>query len=285
MITVYACAKINLTLEVTGRRGDGYHEIATVLQEVDLKDTLTFKAHRGLMLDCDILDLEPSQNLAFKAAELLRKEAGSRKGAAIRIKKRIPPAAGLGGGSSDGVATLKALNELWGLKLPASRLLELASKLGSDTAFFVHGGTALGEGRGEAITPLPPLPKSWVVLFRPPVAVPQDKTKSLYAALRPSHFSNGQHTRRAIEMLNRQEDVSSLPLFNVFEQVADTVYTGLSRWRQHLIELGAANVHLAGSGPTLFTISRDKAELDRVYRSLAAEGLEAYLVRTMVRHE
>jgi len=285
MITVYACAKINLTLEVTGRRGDGYHEIATVLQEVDLKDTLTFKAHRGLTLDCDIPDLEPSQNLAFKAAELLREEAGSRKGAAIHISKRIPPAAGLGGGSSDGVATLKALNELWGLKLPASRLLELASKLGSDTAFFVHGGTALGEGRGDAITPLPPLPKSWVVLFRPPVAVPQDKTKSLYAALRPSHFSNGQNTRRAIEMLNRQEDVSSLPLFNVFEQVAEDVYVGLGRWRQRFLDMGAGNVHLAGSGPTLFTISRDKAKLDRVYRSLVAEGLEAYLVQTVARHE
>jgi len=285
MITVYACAKINLTLEVTGRRGDGYHEVATVLQEIDLRDTLTFRAHRGLILDCHIPDLEPSQNLAFRAAELLRKEAGSRKGAAIRIKKGIPPAAGLGGGSSDGVATLKALNELWGLKLPASRLLELASKLGSDTAFFVRGGTALGEGRGEAITPLPPLPKSWVVLFKPPIAVPQDKTKSLYAALRPSHFSKGQHTKKAIEMLDRGGGTSDLPLFNVFEQVAEDVYVGLGRWRQCFIELGAANIHLAGSGPTLFTISRDKAELDRLYRALAAEGLEAYLVRTVVRHE
>jgi len=285
MITVYACAKINLTLEVTGRRGDGYHEIATVLQEIDLKDTLTFEAHRGLILDCDIPDLNSSQNLAFRAAELLRKEAGSRKGAAIRIKKRVPPAAGLGGGSSDGVATLKALNELWGLKLPATRLLELASKLGSDTAFFVHGGTALGEGRGDAITPLPPLPKSWVVLFKPPVAVPQDKTKSLYAALRPSHFSNGQHTRRAIEMLDRQEDVSSLPLFNVFEQVAEAVYTGLGRWRQRFLELGAANIHLAGSGPTLFSIGGNRAQAERLYRALVAEGLETYLVQTVVRHE
>jgi 4-diphosphocytidyl-2-C-methyl-D-erythritol kinase len=285
MITVYACAKINLTLEVTGRRGDGYHEIATVLQEIDLKDTLTFEAHRGLILDCDIPDLNSSQNLAFRAAELLRKEAGSRKGAAIRIKKRVPPAAGLGGGSSDGVATLKALNELWGLKLPATRLLELASKLGSDTAFFVHGGTALGEGRGDAITPLPPLPKSWVVLFKPPVAVPQDKTKSLYAALRPSHFSNGQHTRRAIEMLDRQEDVSSLPLFNVFEQVAEAVYTGLGRWRQRFLELGAANIHLAGSGPTLFSIGGNRAQAERLERALVAEGLETYLVQTVVRHE
>lgn len=285
MITVYACAKINLTLEVTGRRGDGYHEIATVLQEVDLKDTLSFKAHRGLMLDCDIPDLNSSQNLALKAAELLREEAGSRKGAAIHISKRIPPAAGLGGGSSDAVATLKALNELWGLKLPATRLLELASKLGSDTAFFVHGGTALGEGRGDMITPLPPLPKSWVVLFKPPVAVPQDKTKSLYAALRPSHFSNGQHMRKAIEMLDRQGDVSTLPLFNVFEQVAEDVYVGLGRWRRRFLELGAANIHLAGSGPTLFSLSSNRAQAERLYRSLVAEGLEAYLVRTVMRHE
>jgi 4-diphosphocytidyl-2-C-methyl-D-erythritol kinase len=285
MITVYACAKINLTLEVTGRRSDGYHEVVTIFQEVDLKDTLTFKARRGLTLDCHIPDLKPSQNLAFKAAELLRKEAGSRKGAALRIEKRIPPAAGLGGGSSDGVATLKALNELWGLKLPVSRLLELASKLGSDTAFFVHGGTALGEGRGDVITPLPPLPKSWVVLFKPPVDVPQDKTKSLYAALRPSHFSKGQHTKKAIEMLDRQEDVSILPLFNVFEQVAEDVYVGLGRWRQRFLELGAANIHLAGSGPTMFSLSGNRAQAERLYRALVAEGLEAYLVQTVARYE
>jgi 4-diphosphocytidyl-2-C-methyl-D-erythritol kinase len=129
------------------------------------------------------------------------------------------------------------------------------------------------------------LPKSRVVLFKPPVAVPQDKTKSLYAALRPSHFSKGQHTRKAIEMLDRQEDVSALPLFNVFEQVADIVYAGLGRWRQHFVELGAANVHLAGSGPTMFSLSGNRAQAERLYRSLVAEGLEAYIVQTVVRHE
>jgi 4-diphosphocytidyl-2-C-methyl-D-erythritol kinase len=285
MITVHACAKINLTLEVLGRRSDGYHEVATVLQEIDLRDTITVKSYRGLTLDCDVLDLHPSQNLAYKAARLLQKEAGTQEGAAIRVVKRIPPAAGLGGGSSDGVATLKALSELWGLNLSTGKLLRLASRLGSDTAFFVHGGTALAEGRGEAITPVSPLPKSWVLLFRPPLAVPQDKTRSLYAALRPAHFSGGQHTKKLVEMLDRGSGTLGLPLFNVFERVVEDVYAGLGRWQQRFIQLGASSVHLAGSGPTLFTISTDKARLDRVYRSLVEEGLEAYLVPTVAKHE
>lgn len=129
------------------------------------------------------------------------------------------------------------------------------------------------------------MPRSWVVLFKPPVAVPQDKTKSLYAALRPSHFSQGQHTKKMIEMLDRQEDISILPLFNVFEQVAEDVYVGLGRWRQRFIDLGAADVHLAGSGPTLFSISGNRAQAERLYRALVAEGLETYLVQTVVRHE
>ncbi len=281
MLTLSAYAKINLTLEVLGRRADGYHEVSTVLQEIDLKDTLSFKEHRGISLDCDPPDL--AQNLALDAARLLQEVASSQKGAAISIKRGIPVAAGLGGGASDAAATLRALNELWGLGLSLDQLLRLASRLSSDAAFFFYGGTALGEGRGERVTPLPPFPPSWVVLFRPPVAVPPRKTESLYASLDPSHFSEGQFTRRMVALLHQGGEPPPSSFCNTFEKVAFTAYAGMEGHWQRFYALGADNVHLVGAGPTLFTMVRDKAQGEGICRSLRREGLEAYLVQTMAR--
>ena len=315
MLTVSAYAKINLTLEVLSRRVDGYHEVATVLQEIDLKDTLSFKSftkHHGITLDCRHPELEFSQpteklkknavpakpaeekratpkkykkssNLVLEAAKLLQEVAGSRQGAAISIKKGIPIAAGLGGGASDAAVTLRALNELWGLGLSLDQLLRLASSLGSDTAFFLYGGTALGEGRGERVSPLPPFPPSWVVLLSPPVAVPSSKTERLYASLDPRHFSEGQFTRRMVALLHQGGEPPPSSFYNTFERIAFTAYAGLEGYWHRFYALGADSVHLAGSGPTLFTIVQAKAQGEELYRSLRREGLEAYLVQTMAR--
>lgn len=281
MLTVSAYAKINLTLEVLGRRSDGYHEVATVLQEIALKDTLSFEEHCGISLDCDYPSLKSPQNLALKAARLLQEAARSRKGVLISIKKGIPIAAGLGGASSDAAATLRALNELWELGFSLDQLLLLASRVSSDTAFFLCGGTALGEGRGERITPLPPLPTSWVVLFRPPIDVLPGKTESLYASLNPSHFTDGQCTKRMVELLRQRGEISPSFFFNAFERVAFTAFQRLEGYWQRFLALGADNIHLAGSGPTLFTMVSDKPHGEGLYCSLKREGLEAYLVQTI----
>ena len=283
MLTVFAYAKINLTLEVLGRRTDGYHEVATVLQEINLKDTLSFEEHHGIRFDSDYPGLGSPQNLALKAARLLQEAAGSSKGASIFIKKGIPVAAGLGGGASDAVATLRALNELWELGFSHHQLMELASRLGSDTTFFLSGGTALGEGRGERITTLPALSTSWVVLLSPPVGVAPSKTESLYASLGPSQFTEGRFTKRVVDLLQRGEELPPSCFFNAFERVAFTVFIGLEEYWQRFSALGADNIHLAGSGPTLFTMVRDKAQGMELCRSLRKEGLEAYLVQTMAR--
>jgi len=283
MLTVFAYAKINLTLEVLGRRADGYHEVATVLQEIDLKDSLCFERHRRISLDCNHPSLKSSQNLALQAARLLQDAAGSKNGASIFIKKGIPVAAGLGGGASDAVATLRTLNELWELGFSRHQLGELASRLGSDTAFFLYGGTALGEGRGEWITPLPPFPASWLVLLRPPIDVPPGKTGRLYASINPSHFTEGRFTKEVVDLLHRGEELSPTSFFNAFERVAFTVFAGLEEYWQRFSALGADNIHLAGSGPTLFTLVRGKSQGEELYRSLREEGLEAYLVQTMAR--
>lgn len=281
MLTLFACAKINLTLEVLGRRADGYHEVMTVLQAIDLKDTLSFEQQPEIILECDDPGLRSADNLALKAARLLQQEVGSRKGALISIKKGIPVAAGLGGSASDAAATLRALNELWGLGLSLSELLPLASRVGSDAPFFLHGGTALAQGRGEKVTPLPPFPPSWVVLLKPPVDVPFNKTGRLYASLNPSHYTQGQFSRRMVDLLHQGGEIPSSSLFNVFAGVASAAFAGLEQYRQRFLALGAEDVHLAGSGPSLFTLTRDKSHGEELCRSLSGEGLEVYLVQTV----
>ncbi len=276
MLTVSACAKVNLVLEVLGKRSDGYHEVATVLQEIDLEDVLTFEEHPQMRLDT-------ADDLVLKAAKLLEEVAMCGKGASISITKGIPVAAGLSGSSSDAAAALRGLNDLWGLGFSLSQLASVASMVSSDTAFFLHGGTALGEGRGERVTPLPSLSPFWVVLLRPAVALPPKKTRTLYASLDPSHFTDGERARRMADLLRERGHGADVSLFNAFEQVACTAFPGLeSSWRRFR-ELGADTVHLAGSGPTLFTLVSDESRGAELYHSLEREGFEAYLVRTKAR--
>src|ERR671924_216147 len=156
MLTIKAPAKVNWFLEVLHRRPDGYHEIETVMQAVDLFDEITVDDQPGrLELICDI-DLGPIQkNLVFRAASLLQRTHAPGRGALIQLKKHIPHGAGLGGGSSDAANTLVALNRLWNLDLHKSALAKLAGEIGSDCAFFIEGGTAFCTGRGENVQPMP----------------------------------------------------------------------------------------------------------------------------------
>ncbi len=283
MLTLFAYAKINLTLEVLGRRADGYHELMTVFQTIDLKDSLSFVEQPGMSLECDHPALNSPHNLALKAAVLLQEATGCSKGALISIKKGIPLAAGLGGGASDAAVTLRALDQLWQPGLSRERLLQLASRVSSDAAFFLYGGTALGEGRGEMVTPLPPFPQSWVVLLKPPIEVPDSKTQRLYASLNPSHFASGQFSKSMVDVLHRGGEIPSSALFNIFERVAFDAFPGLEKYWQRFLDLGADDVHLAGSGPALFTLTRDRSQGEELYRSLSTEGLEVYLVQTVAK--
>ena len=195
MIVLEAHAKLNLTLEVLGRRDDGYHETASIMQTLGLSDTVTLEPSEGLELSCSCAELEGAHNLALKAARLLRKESGTSLGAAITIEKRIPVAAGLGGGSADAAATLVGLNRMWKLGLSSDDLRCLASRLGSDVPFLVEGGTAIGLGRGERIRPLPAPDLPWFVLAFPKSNLP-DKTASMYRALTPDRFTRGALTHK-----------------------------------------------------------------------------------------
>jgi 4-diphosphocytidyl-2-C-methyl-D-erythritol kinase len=281
MLTFSAPAKINLILEVLGRRGDGFHEIRSLLQTISLGDTLSFELAEGIHLRCSDLRLESPDNLAFQAASLLREVTGCRQGARIEIDKVIPVTSGLGGGSSDAATTLKGLNGLWETGLSLPELLQLASRLSSDASFFLYGGTALAEGKGERVSPLAPWPKNWLVLLIPPLPEPPRKTAGLYASLHFAHFTQGELADRTREMLSRGEGVDPSLLFNVFEKVAFDYFPGLDGYWRGFLEAGAESVHLAGSGPALFTLVKEEAEAKRLYRRLQQQGLESYLSSTL----
>jgi 4-diphosphocytidyl-2-C-methyl-D-erythritol kinase len=276
-----AYAKINLTLEVLGKREDGYHEIASVMQAIDLCDILSFQPREHIYLACNIPQLVSPNNLVFKAAKLLQEFTGSSCGAAISLEKAIPLASGLGGGSSDAAATLQALNEIWGLSLAPESLKRIAANLGSDISFFLSGGmTALVEGRGEKVTRLPPLPKTWVILIRPPIEI-ANKTQKMYASLDPSHFTQGESTQKVVEIIERGERIAPPFCYNVFDEVAFSFFPGLDEYRLRFLAAGASQVHLTGTGPSLFTLAEERDQGEEICRCLGKERIEAYLTETL----
>ena len=279
MLTVLAPAKLNLTLEVLAERPDGYHEIRSVFQTINLCDSLCFQLSQKVTITSDTPDWAPEKSLVTKAVSLLQETARCVEGATIEVSKGIPLVSGLGGDSSDAAATLRGLNKLWKLELSVEKLLELATQLGSDVAFFLYGGTALVEGRGEVVTPLPPLPHWWVILVVPDAPRLPEKTRQLYASLEASHYTDGQITQRLVDELREGREPSIL--FNTFENVALTRFSKLKVYRDHMVKIGAPTVHLAGSGPILFTLIKDKSQAEDLYTHCQQQNMKTYLVETL----
>ena len=278
-ISVKAPAKINLTLEVLRKRPDGYHEVATILQTIDLWDHITFAEAAGISLECNLKRLEVPDNLAVQAAHLLAPETGSKRGVAIHLEKHIPEAAGLGGGSSDAAATLLALNHLWGRNLSHEKLAQLAAKLGSDVPFFLTGGTALATGRGEQVQSLPPLRQTWLVLLTPSIELPH-KTATLYGLLQPHDWADGSVTQRAADALRRGERIASHQMVDTFERVAHLAFPGLERIAQTMRDV-CGDAHLVGAGPSLFSIVPDQVRGEQAVKALKARGMQAWCVTTV----
>jgi 4-diphosphocytidyl-2-C-methyl-D-erythritol kinase len=281
LITLKAPAKINLTLEVIGKRPDGYHEIRSVFQSIDLFDTLHFTGAGDISFRCDLPGWSAVKSLVSKAAKLLLDSTGYKRGAEIKLEKRIPVLSGLGGDSSDAAAVFKGLNELWGLRLSRDKLLTLAAQLGSDVPFFISGGTVLASGRGDIVEPLPSPAGLFLVLVVPDIRVEPGKTGRMYAALKPSHFTDGSMTQKLKETLVKKEKPNSSQLFNTFENVAFSYFSGLGVYKEHLLKLGAPRVHLAGSGPALFTMFSNKSRAEDLSRRCQDQGMTTYLVKTL----
>ncbi|MCL6558396.1 MAG: 4-(cytidine 5'-diphospho)-2-C-methyl-D-erythritol kinase [Firmicutes bacterium] len=251
-LTVLARAKVNLCLDVFGVRPDGYHEIATVLQSVALSDVLTFNSQpEGITLQvAGVPVVTGEENLVLRAARCLAAETGCRRGAAIALRKYIPVAAGLGGGSADAAATLVGLNRIWGLELDEESLCRIAATLGADVPFCVIGGTGLATGRGEELTLLPPLPELGVLLLKPAYGV---STAAVYRAFDIFRCSWQPVAREMAAALMRGEWREALrKCANALECVTFRDHPELPLLKRDLELSGALCALMSGSGPTVF---------------------------------
>jgi 4-diphosphocytidyl-2-C-methyl-D-erythritol kinase len=270
---------VNLALEVLGKRGDGYHEIATVLQAVDLFDRLKLEAADTLSLHTDDPDLPTDDgNLVMRAARLLQKAAGIEAGARIRLIKRIPVAEGLGGGSSDAAATLWGLHRLWRLRWPKARLQELAVELGMDVPFFLGIGRAVARGRGEQLTVLPGGGGYALVLVNPRVPL---STREVYGRVPVGWRAEPTGTERMIEAL-RTRNVTKVAgaLTNNLESVVEPVLPVIGRMKAALLAAGALGAIMSGSGPTVFGMARSLDHARQIRTRVSRAGWACWAVRT-----
>lgn len=282
-ITVEAPAKINLTLDVLGKRADGYHEMKMVMQSVSLADTLvlTLEPGDGIFLSTNLGFLPADQrNLAVAAAACFQEATGVKIGKlCIDLKKRIPVCAGTAGGSSDAAAVLRGLNELLGTGLTIKELAKIGESVGSDVPYCVLGGTALAEGRGEILTPLPVLPGCWVVLAKPnfPVSTPE-----YFARLDGQRVRCHPDTAGVVAALEAKD----LPgvarrLFNVFEEVLTPRRRNqVEELKQVMLHHGALGACMSGTGPTVFGLFEERKPAEEACAAVKELCRDVFLART-----
>lgn len=274
-----ARAKVNLVLEVCGRRADGYHEIDTILQEVELADTVTVTPSTSWAVTVSGPHAagvpEDESNLALKAATLLAARAGGSP-VNIHLEKRIPAAGGLGGGASNAATVLKLLRGLWPGVTPEQQV-EVAEAVGSDEAFFMAGRTARAQGRGERVTPLPALSVHDVVLFVPPQTI-ERKTVRMFEALGRLPFDDGRVAAAFAQ--NPPARFDSAMVFNAFERVAFDLFPWLAALWANVEARTSSPVHLCGAGPCLFWIGSE-GEGGRVAALAEGAPCEIILTRTV----
>ncbi|MBO8172671.1 MAG: 4-(cytidine 5'-diphospho)-2-C-methyl-D-erythritol kinase [Bacillaceae bacterium] len=282
-ISVKAPAKINLTLDILGKRDDGYHDIEMVMTTIDLADRLDIAARDDgkIVIDCPVSYVPTDQrNHAYQAAELLQHQFNVKKGANIYIEKHIPVSAGLAGGSSNAAAVIKALNQLWGLGLSVEEMAKIGAQVGSDVPFCIYGGTAVARGRGENVTPIASMPACWVVLAKPPIGV---STADVYQNVDLDRISTEARSTpqmiRAIENKNFKEICRSL--HNDLESVTFEMYPVVEKLKKQMIRFGGDGVLMSGSGPTVFSLTGKQSRARRIYNGLKGFCREVYMVRTL----
>ena len=268
MVTVKAPAKINLVLNTLYKRPDNFHEVEMIMTTVDLADYITVKelSTNKIVLKSDQYQIPLNENnLAYRAAKIFKDHFKITAGVEIYIKKKIPVAAGLAGGSSDAAATLKALKQLWNVECSIEELADLGAVLGSDIPFCIYGGTALATGRGEIIKPIPSPPKCWVILIKPRIGV---STRDIYEAL---DLKNAQHPDVQVmlqSIYNNDFKGVCQNIGNTLEDVTLKQYPVVSEIKEKLIQFGADAVLMSGSGPTVFALVRKDYKVKRIMNSI-----------------
>ena len=252
-LTIAAPAKINLGLEVRGRRADGYHEIVTIFQALEFGDTVHLTPAPTIQGESAVPGLDPAADLAFRAARELQARSGTRQGVHIRVDKRIPVAAGLAGGSTDAAAVLVGLRRMW--RVTPDAIAETARALGADVSFFLQPGTALGLDRGDDLRPIPPAPPRWVLLVRPAAEI---SARDAYAELRPAEWSGGAATLQQVDAIRGGHFTPQL-LTNDLQPAAIRLVPEVAVVIRALESAGAEPALLAGSGPTCFGLFATRA--------------------------
>jgi 4-diphosphocytidyl-2-C-methyl-D-erythritol kinase len=279
---VKAFAKLNLTLDILRRREDGYHDLQMVMQSIDLADELTITPAEGEGAMSTTLSYLPSdgRNLAQMAAEAFRNAAGRGGQVDISIVKRIPVCAGMAGGSSDAAAVLRAMNGLTGAGYTPAELAKIGEAVGSDVPYCVVGGTALAEGRGERLTPLPPLPPCHVVVCKPPFPI---STPQLFSRVDVRKIARRPDTEGMLAAL-ADGDLTGVArrMYNVFEDVLEPRRQAeINAIKAALIDCGALGAAMTGSGPTVFGLFDDPAAAESARARLSGSYQDVFLCRTL----
>ncbi len=282
-IRLKARAKINLSLDVLGKREDGYHDVRMVMQTIGIYDRLiiTKIPEDEIRIQSNLFYLPINENnLIYKAAKLLKDEFGFSGGVDVNLNKFIPVAAGMAGGSTDAASTLFGINKIYELGLSQNKLMELGVQIGADVPYCIMRGTALAEGIGEKLSRLKPVPHMWIVVAKPPINI---STKLVYEQLDIKNISNHPDINKMIQAINKEsvEEIAA-NMGNVLEYVTIPLYPIIDSIKKDMLSHGAINAMMSGSGPTVFGIFPDErtALNCQAYLKFKKEAKQVYITET-----
>lgn len=274
-------AKINLTLDVLGRRADGYHDVEMIMQTVSLFDLIIIdKTYSNIVVNTNLKYLPNNdKNIAYKAAKLFLEKTGARGGVQIMIHKNIPVAAGLAGGSGNGAAVLCAMNKLFNADFSVEELCEMGAQLGADVPYCIVGGTQLASGIGEVLKPLPDMKKSTILIVKPPINV---STGTVYEQIDNAPIETRPDTEKIIGALT-DGDIKTVAenMCNVMESVTETMYPVIGGIKKKMLLNGASGAVMSGSGPSVFGIFEDENKAKLSHDSFAHQYRDVFLVKTL----
>ena len=282
-ISVKALAKINLGLDVVRRREDGYHEVRMIMQTIHLFDRLEISKNTSgqITMETNLAFLPTNENnLVYKAAKLLTDEFGIKDGVHVWLHKHIPVAAGMAGGSTDAAAVLYGMNRIFDLGLSKEELMERGVKIGADVPYFVMRGTALAEGIGEKLTKLPPMVKCPVLIAKPQINV---STKFVYENLKLDADTEHPDIDRLVADI-REKNLTKIAadMGNVLETVTIPAYPVIADIKENMLQNGAVNAMMSGSGPTVFGLFEKEADAVQAYEAMKRSGLAKQIYLTSI---
>lgn len=276
-----AYAKINISLDVLDRREDGYHIVKMIMQSVDLYDDIDVeKCDKGIHINCNKPFIpRDERNIAYKAAKLFMEEFNISSGVKINIKKNIPIAAGMAGGSTDAAAVLRAMREIFNIKVSDEELMKIGVKVGADVPYCIMGGTALCEGIGEILTPIKGFKDKILVVIKPNFGV---STKEVYTSLDLSKIKKHVETDKIINAIENDDlDTVCSNMKNILENVTLNKYNVLKSIKKDLVKAGAKGALMSGSGPTVFAFFEDMLKAQRAFEEFRDKYKEVFITRTI----